>query len=186
LKGFTRDGKFHPITDYKKGFRKSRDQTAKTQGVRIRKEIASHELDEQLVQNLIQFYSEDEHPKNQQSRYTKMHKDFEAVMKLASLTEDQAVELVKKTQKPLMFYIQPKEGNYFPIEKLRFNDRTSVKNIWLLGDYDDKHGDYLSSFIIKDDKDWNRLVDEGMFIGYRKDGTINTDFKTRDRSKDKK
>lgn len=36
MKGFTKDGKFHPITDYKKGTRKSRDQKAKTQGV-IRK-----------------------------------------------------------------------------------------------------------------------------------------------------
>jgi hypothetical protein len=37
-KGFTKDGKFHPITDYKKGIRKSRDQKAKTQGMMIRKQ----------------------------------------------------------------------------------------------------------------------------------------------------
>ena len=36
MKGFTRDGKFHPITDYK-GVRKSRDQSSKTKGIVIRK-----------------------------------------------------------------------------------------------------------------------------------------------------
>lgn len=35
MKGFTRDGKFHPITDYKKGTRKSRDRKVKTQGVEV-------------------------------------------------------------------------------------------------------------------------------------------------------
>ncbi len=35
MKGFTRDGKFHPISDYKKGVRKSRDQNSKQQGVKI-------------------------------------------------------------------------------------------------------------------------------------------------------
>ncbi len=36
MKGFTKDGKFHPITEYK-GVRKSRDQSTKEQGVKIRK-----------------------------------------------------------------------------------------------------------------------------------------------------
>ncbi len=36
MKGFTKDGKFHPITDYK-GVRKSRDQSTKTKGVKFRK-----------------------------------------------------------------------------------------------------------------------------------------------------
>lgn len=35
MKGFTRDGKFHPIKPYQK-IRKSRDQKAKTQGVRLK------------------------------------------------------------------------------------------------------------------------------------------------------
>ncbi|MCP6727437.1 MAG: hypothetical protein KJI69_05510 [Patescibacteria group bacterium] len=39
MKGFKdSNNKFHPITDYKKGVRKSRDQSAKTQGVKIRKQ----------------------------------------------------------------------------------------------------------------------------------------------------
>ena len=37
MKGFTRDHKFVPMTDYKKVTTKSRDQHAKTQGVKIRK-----------------------------------------------------------------------------------------------------------------------------------------------------
>ncbi len=41
MKGFTKDGKFHPITEYK-GVRKSRDQTAKTKGVKIRKLRIEH------------------------------------------------------------------------------------------------------------------------------------------------
>ncbi len=36
MKGFKdSSGKFHPISDYKKGTRKSRDQSAKTQGVKV-------------------------------------------------------------------------------------------------------------------------------------------------------
>ncbi|MCP6727122.1 MAG: hypothetical protein KJI69_03800 [Patescibacteria group bacterium] len=35
MKGFTRDGKFHPITDYK-GVRKSRDQNVKQEGVLLK------------------------------------------------------------------------------------------------------------------------------------------------------
>ena len=36
--GFIEDGKFHPITQYKKGVRKSRDQSAKLEGVRLKRE----------------------------------------------------------------------------------------------------------------------------------------------------
>ena len=35
MKGHMQDGKFHPHTEYKKGTRKSRDQQAKEQGVKI-------------------------------------------------------------------------------------------------------------------------------------------------------
>ncbi len=38
MKGHMQDGKFHPHTEYKKGTRMSRDQQAKTQGVRLRKQ----------------------------------------------------------------------------------------------------------------------------------------------------
>ncbi len=34
MKGFTKDHKFHPISNYRKVTRKSRDQSTKTQGVR--------------------------------------------------------------------------------------------------------------------------------------------------------
>jgi len=44
MKGHMQDGKFHPHTDYKKGVRKSRDQIAKTQGVKIRKARNSKKL----------------------------------------------------------------------------------------------------------------------------------------------
>jgi hypothetical protein len=37
MKGHMQDGKFHPHTDYKKGVRKSRDQSTKSTGVKIRK-----------------------------------------------------------------------------------------------------------------------------------------------------
>jgi len=33
------DGKFHPHTEHKKGVRKSRDQKAKQEGVRFKKEL---------------------------------------------------------------------------------------------------------------------------------------------------
>jgi len=51
MKGFTKDGKFHPITDYKKGTRKSRDQSAKTQGVRM-KRLTQLQVDE-IKQNVL-------------------------------------------------------------------------------------------------------------------------------------
>ncbi len=38
MKGHMQDGKFHPHTEYKKGTRKSRDQNAKSEGVKIRKQ----------------------------------------------------------------------------------------------------------------------------------------------------
>ncbi len=41
MKGHMKDGKFHPHTDYKKGTRKSRDQKAKTQGIRFAKQRSS-------------------------------------------------------------------------------------------------------------------------------------------------
>ena len=232
MKGFKdSSGKFHPITEYK-GVRKSRDQTAKTKGIKIRKQ-REEEPKELLVERIIHvidaqkkgepietIYREKAQrhvagkvftlPSGAKASYERVKgenelvltyhgqeskdKDIEYVMekmtnykkyrKEASLSKDQAVSLVKKVGKPLMFYIDPEEQNYFPVEKLRFND-TEVKGIWLLGDYTDKDGKYYSSFPIKSPEDWNQLVDEGRFIGYNGDGTINTDFKTRDRSKDK-
>ncbi len=232
MKGFKdSNNKFHPITQ-SKGVRKSRDQTAKTQGVKVRKQ--RDEPEEQLVQRITHIIDQTKKgepvetiikekptrnvagkvftlPSGAKASYERVkgekdlvlhyhgegskQKDIDYVMerltnfkkyrKEASLSKDQAVSLVKKVGKPLMFYIDPEEQNYFPVEKLRFND-TKVKGIWLLGDYTDKDGKYYSSFPIKSAEHWNELVDEGRFIGYNEDGTINTDFKTRDRSKDKK
>ena len=36
MKGHMQDGKFHPHSEYKKGIRKSRDQKAKTEGVKVK------------------------------------------------------------------------------------------------------------------------------------------------------
>ncbi|MCP6727108.1 MAG: hypothetical protein KJI69_03730 [Patescibacteria group bacterium] len=231
MKGFKdSNNKFHPITDYKKGTRKSRDQEEKTRGVRIRK---AREPEEQLVERITHIIDATKKgepiesiikekpqrhvagkiftlPSGAKASYEKVkgekdlvlhyhskegkQKDIDYVMervtnfkkyrKEASLTKDQAVSLVKKVGKPLMFYIDPEEQNYFTVEKLRFND-TKVRGIWMLGDYTDKHGNYYASFPITSPEHWNELVDEGRFIGYNEDGTVNTDFKTRDRSKDK-
>jgi len=41
MKGFMKDDQFHPITPCKKGVRKSRDQTLKTQGVRLKRDVKS-------------------------------------------------------------------------------------------------------------------------------------------------
>lgn len=45
VKGFTKDHKFHPITQYKKGTRKSRDEKAKTKGIKIRKGRWDNDID---------------------------------------------------------------------------------------------------------------------------------------------
>ena len=68
MKGHMQDGKFHPHTEYKKGTRKSRDQSAKTDGVRLKRsdgsrikklefkvwkyEDASDELQETILEKL--------------------------------------------------------------------------------------------------------------------------------------
>src|SRR3989304_2718867 len=63
MKGFTKDKKFHPITDYK-GVRKSRDQTTKTEGIRttsiVRKKSDVVSLDEgrSMLTNLASDLSE--------------------------------------------------------------------------------------------------------------------------------
>ena len=63
MKGFTKDNKFHPITDYK-GVRKSRDQTTKTEGIRttsiVRKKSDVVSLDEgrSMLTNLASDLSE--------------------------------------------------------------------------------------------------------------------------------
>lgn len=64
MKGFTKDGKFHPITDYKKGTRKSRDTNATSQGVKIERKAR---------------VIEDEFPLD--TIMTKMEKDFEIGLK---------------------------------------------------------------------------------------------------------
>jgi len=143
---------------------------------------ASYEKTEHGDRLVLHYHGEEEKKKDIDWTMKRLA-EYPQRRKEASLTRDEAVMLVKKTGKPLMFYIDPEEGQYFPVEKLRFND-TKVKGIWLLGDYNDRDGNYFSSFPIKDDKDWNKLVDEGRFIGFNEDGTINEDFKTRDRSHD--
>jgi len=112
----------------------------------------------------------------------KKHKE---IRKHSSFTKQEALEFTKGLEKHTMFYIDPESGNWFPITRLEFND-TQVKGIWMIGYYNDRYGQQFSAFIIKDDKHWNELVDEGRFIGVDADGTIDNDFKTRDRSGDKK
>lgn len=47
MKGHTsKDGKFHPHSEYKKGIRKSRDQTVKQEGVKIRNKRYAKEVEE--------------------------------------------------------------------------------------------------------------------------------------------
>ena len=52
MKGHMEDGKFHPHTDYKKGTRKSRDQTVKTQGVIIERK-AREPTDTSILNDLV-------------------------------------------------------------------------------------------------------------------------------------
>jgi len=60
LKGFKdSNNKFHPITDYKKGVRKSRDQKAKTEGVKIRK-ARNSKLERQLFNEYEKLYKQQE------------------------------------------------------------------------------------------------------------------------------
>lgn len=190
MKGFKDSkGKFHPISQ-SNGVRKSRDQTAKTQGVKVRKQRTEIKLEPELITKLnekLDAVAENRPSsvKSEPTRYKAMKGEasFQEIRNIASLTKDQAVELVKTLHRPLMFYIDAEQGNYFPVQALRFNDRVSAPNIWMLGDYTDDYGDYFSTFLITSPEHWNELVDEGVFIGYRKDGTINEDFKTRDRDK---
>ncbi len=53
MKGHMQDGKFHPHTDYKKGTRKSRDQTAKTKGVRL----ARGDNNTEILKNRIRVFN---------------------------------------------------------------------------------------------------------------------------------
>ncbi len=109
---------------------------------------------------------------------------FEQRQKDASMTLDEAKEMAMlQGDDSNKMFIKPKEGMYFPIEQLRFND-TKVKGVWLLADYDGKNGEYFSSQIIKDDKHWNELIDEGRMVAFNNDGTVDEDFKCRDRSCD--
>ncbi len=56
MKGFIKDGKFHPIKSYSK-VRKSRDQTAKTQGVRLQREQEEKPLTTDfIIRNLDKKY----------------------------------------------------------------------------------------------------------------------------------
>ncbi len=45
VKGHMQDGKFHPHTDYKKGTRKSRDQSAKSTGVKLERKAREKTCD---------------------------------------------------------------------------------------------------------------------------------------------
>ena len=112
----------------------------------------------------------------------KKHKE---IRKHVSFTKQEALEFTKGLNKHMMFYVDPEDENWFPITSLVFND-TQVKGIWLMGYYNDRHGHQFSAFIIKDDKHWNELIDEGRFASIDIDGKINNDFKTRDRSEDRK
>ena len=112
-------------------------------------------------------------------------RNFKKFRKEHSFTKSEAIELTKGLNKHTMFYVDPEEGNWFPITSLAFND-TTVKGIWLMAYYNDRNGKQFSAFTIKDDKDWNKLYDEGRFLAIEPDGTMDTDFKARDRSNDPK
>src|SRR3972149_4493638 len=51
MKGFMKDDQFHPIKDCKKGVRMSRDQTAKTVGVRLKRESEKPKEDDMVPLN---------------------------------------------------------------------------------------------------------------------------------------
>jgi len=72
MKGFTKDGKFHPITEYK-GVRKSRDQSVKTQGVRM-KRTSGRSLAKMF--EIKQASGSDERTERQFDRFTSSITDF--------------------------------------------------------------------------------------------------------------
>jgi len=55
MKGFTRDKKFIPMTDYKKVTRKSRDQKEKTQGIRLKRKAKKNltNKDKQILRDWV-------------------------------------------------------------------------------------------------------------------------------------
>ena len=53
-----KDGKFHPITDYKKGIRKSRDQKARTQGVKVERKARIGHIDKKIPRFAIKEFDD--------------------------------------------------------------------------------------------------------------------------------
>jgi len=78
MKGFKdSNNKFHPITDYKKGVRKSRDQTAKLQGVRMKRSLSSKNKLEKAIKILEHDFNFEVEEENMAS--TKNNKVFSVV-----------------------------------------------------------------------------------------------------------
>ena len=80
MKGFTKDGKFHPITDYKKGVRKLRDQSTKSEGVKIERKKRNHSF---KIGDVVEYWDDEK------GKITYIRYDY-------------------KTQKPLQYKINGK------------------------------------------------------------------------------
>ncbi len=85
MKGFTRDGTFHPITDYKKGTRKSRDQSAKTQGVRMKERFKKDGV--KVKSHLFVIYS---------TRSTEYDGDRQESAHIRAKNLDEVIDFIKK------------------------------------------------------------------------------------------
>lgn len=95
MKGFTKDGKFHPIKPYSK-VRKARDTSAKTQGVKIRKERT-------LLNEIPDNYDWSEHGNHPQQftdeayrKFTAKHREISTI--LGNEINDELPEIIRSIE----------------------------------------------------------------------------------------
>jgi len=88
LKGHMQDGKFHPHTDHKKGVRKSRDQSSKTEGVRIKSAGDRFKKDGvKIKSHLFRIFS---------TRSTEFDGDRQETAHIRAKNLDEVIDFIKK------------------------------------------------------------------------------------------
>jgi len=85
MKGHMQDGQFHPHTEYKKGTRKSRDQSAKTEGVRMKRYARS----DSSLEKMFEF----------KTVVTDKDKDFEFDRFASSITDFGSADIATAVEK---------------------------------------------------------------------------------------
>lgn len=159
----TKDNKVIPINNSKKGISSDKLGLGNIEKINIEPVIVNHS-GKQLSHDEINQLS------TRQQRFDALKEKHGG--KIPEYTFGQVTDYINSHHGKAITIFSVDGERWYIVKQMRFNDRESLKGLWLVMDFQDFDGNIIGGFPIKDDKDWSRMVEHGQLQGFDKNGIV--------------